>query len=73
MFVKSGSVIATTDRDHDRIAPEMLQRLRLRVFGPARSVDLDFGKYGRLRIPRLGGRTAGRTGSFRWTVERASS
>jgi alpha-D-xyloside xylohydrolase len=73
MFVKSGSVIATTDRDYDRIAPEMLQRLRLRVFGPVRSVDLDFGKYGRLRIPRLGRRTAGRTGSFRWTVERASS
>ena len=70
MFVKSGSVIAMTDRDYDRVSPEMLRRLRLRVFGSVPSVDLDFGEYGRLRIPKLGRRDSGRSGTFRWSVER---
>lgn len=70
VFVRSGSVIATTHDDHDRVSPEMLRRLRLCVFGTVRTVDLDFGQYGRLRIRNLGRRDSGRSGSFRWSVDR---
>ena len=72
IFVKSGSVIAETDRDYERVAPEMLRQLRLQVFGSARSADIDFGDYGRLRIRHLPRRGLGKTGSFRWVVERAA-
>ena len=73
IFVKSGSVIAMTDRDFERVAPDMLRKLKLRVYGTARSVDIDFGEYGRLRVRELGRRVSGRTGAFHWTVERASA
>jgi len=68
IFVKMGSVIPMTDRDHERVTPDMLRQLELRVFGTAHSVDLDFGAYGRLRIGDLPKRGSGRTGRFRWSV-----
>ena len=73
IFARSGSLIAMTNHDHDRVSPEMLHDLRLRAYGSATSVDLDFGRYGRLRIRDLPRRGSGRSGSFRWSVERAAA
>jgi len=73
IFARSGSLIAMTDHDHDRVSPTMLHELRLRAYGSVTSVDLDFGRYGRLRIRDLPRRGSGRSGSFRWSVERAAA
>lgn len=71
IFVRSGSVIATCARDYDHVEPAMLHELVLRTYGPARSLQLDFGRYGRVSVRDLRRRT-GRSGAFRWTVERAA-
>jgi alpha-D-xyloside xylohydrolase len=71
IFVRSGAVVATTARDFDHTDPSMLHDLVLRTYGPVRSATLDFGRYGRLRIPDLR-RPRGRSGPFRWTVERVA-
>jgi len=68
LFVRSGAVVPTTARDHDRTSPEMLQDLRLRVYGRVRSARFDFGPHGRLAVRDLR-RPSGRSGPFRWTVE----
>ncbi len=70
VFVRSGSVIALTAREWERAEPAMLLDLRLREYGPVRSATFDFGRYGRLRVRDLRA-GKGRSGPFRWTVERA--
>jgi len=72
VYVRSGAVIPMTATNYDHADPEMLHELTLRTYGPARTVRLDFGAYGKLRVPDLRRRT-GRSGPFRWTVERFDS
>jgi alpha-D-xyloside xylohydrolase len=71
-YVRSGAVIPMSARDHDHVDVSMLHHLTLRTYGPVETVRLDFGVYGRLRVPELG-RRRGRSGPFRWTVERFDS
>ena len=70
VFARTGAVIPMTARDFDHSDPEMLYDLVLRTYGPVRSVRLDFGHFGTLRVSDL--RSArGRSGRFRWRTERA--
>ncbi|MGD0588457.1 MAG: TIM-barrel domain-containing protein [Thermoplasmata archaeon] len=69
VYVRSGAVIPLTAKDHDHTDPDMLLRLTLRTYGPVNSARLDFGEYGKLRVSDLR-RPRGRSGAFRWTVER---
>ncbi len=71
LFVRDGAVLPMTSRDHDHVSPSMLEDLVLRVYGSARSVRLDFGRYGRLAVRDLS-RREGRSGRFHWKVERAT-
>lgn len=71
LFVRDGAVLPMTSRDHDHVSPSMLEELVLRVYGSARSVRLDFGRYGRLAVRDLS-RREGRSGRFHWKVERAT-
>ncbi len=70
VFVRSGAAIPLTAREHDHISSEMLEDLVVRTYGDVRSVRLDFGPHGapgRLDLRRR----SGRSGRFRWVVERA--
>ncbi len=69
VFVRSGAAIALTATDHDHASPAMLHDLRIRTYGRAPSVRLDFGAYGRPGTIDLR-KDSGRRGRFRWTVER---
>ena len=72
IFVREGAVVATTAHDHDHVAPDMLRDLALLVYGSPDSASIDFGRYGRLRVPDLS-RASGSHGGFRWSVVRRGS